>query len=64
MTEKAPARVALDAAHQQAAQACGRLALMLASGRGLSKASILDAAGAFNQAATTLLSILKDKANG
>jgi hypothetical protein len=58
---KAATRDALEAAHARAAQACGRLALILASGRGLSKTSVLEAAGAFNEAATTLLSILETK---
>lgn len=58
MTTKTAARDALEAAHSQAAQACGSLALILASGRGLNKASVLPAAGAFNKAADTLLSIL------
>jgi hypothetical protein len=55
------ARDALEAAHEQAAQACGRLALILASGRGLNKASVLAVAGSFNKAADTLLSILEGK---
>ena len=61
MTNKTAARDALETAHEQAAQACGRLALILASGRGLNKTSVLTAAGAFNKAADTLLSILRRK---
>jgi hypothetical protein len=61
VTTKAAARDALETAHEQAAQACGRLALILASGRGLNKASVLAAAGSFNKAADTLLSILEGK---
>ena len=58
VTTKTAARDALETAHERAAQACGRLALILASGRGLNKAAVLAAAGAFNKAADTLLSIL------
>jgi hypothetical protein len=58
---KTTARDAMESAHEQAAQACGRLALILASGRGLNKASVLTAAGAFNKAADALLSILEGK---
>jgi hypothetical protein len=58
---KTAARDALEAAHLQAAQGCGCLALILASGRGLNKASVLAVAGAFNKAADALLSILEGK---
>jgi hypothetical protein len=59
VTNKTAARDALETAHEQAAQACGRLALILASNRGLNKATVLSAAGAFNKAADMLLSILE-----
>jgi hypothetical protein len=58
---KTAARDALETAHAQAAQACGRLALILASSRGLNKAAVLAATGAFNKAADMLLSVLEGK---
>jgi hypothetical protein len=61
MSNNTAARDALETAHEQAAHACGRIALILTSGRGLNKASVLAAAGAFNKAADTLLSILEGK---
>jgi hypothetical protein len=59
VTTRTAARDALETAHDQAAQACGRLALILASNRGLNNAAVLSAAGAFNKAADMLLSILE-----
>jgi hypothetical protein len=61
VTTRTAARDSLETAHEQAAQACGRLALILASNRGLNKAAVLSAAGAFNKAADMLLSILEGK---
>lgn len=58
---KTAARVALETAHDTAAHACGRLALILASGRGLTQATIKEAAGAFSTAAASLLTLVKEK---
>jgi hypothetical protein len=58
VTTRTAGRDVLETAHEQAAHACGRLALIHAAGRGLHKASVLAPAGPFNKAADTLLSIL------
>jgi hypothetical protein len=58
---KTPARATLEAAHDSAAQACGRLALILASGRGLTASAIKESAEVFNEAAANLLTLVKDK---
>jgi len=56
-------RFALEMAHDRAARACGRLSLILASRRGLSKAVILETATAFRQAADSLMKIVGDDAD-
>lgn len=61
MTTKTAARVALESAHAGAAGACGRLALILESGRGLTQTTIIEAARALNSAANSLLTLVKDK---
>jgi hypothetical protein len=58
---KTPARVTLETAHDSAAQACGRLALILESGRGLTAAAIKETVVLFNEAAAHLLTLIKEK---
>lgn len=58
---KTAARVVLETAHGTAAQACGRLALILASGRGLTQVTIKETAAGFNAAAASLLTLVKEK---
>lgn len=59
MSAKTATRAALEAAHEGASHACGRLALILSSGRGLTEASIKETAGALNDASVALLKLIK-----
>ncbi len=57
---KTPAREALETAHTSAAQACGRLALILSSGRGLTPTAIRETAASLTGAAASLLALIKE----
>lgn len=56
-TTKSPARIALEDAHLKAAAACGQLALILSTGRGLTPHMLAQIADRFEIVAGDLRSI-------
>jgi hypothetical protein len=61
MTEKSPARLALEGALSTAHAATGTLALIVESGRGLTSSGVEELAGLLETAAAKLRGVLSDR---